>query len=131
MRTALCERLGIDYPVIQAAIGGAAGPALAAAVSGAGGLGTLGLTGWGGAGARTRIRKLRQRTDRPFVGNVVLAYNVAEEIETMLAERVPIVSLFWGDPAPLAARVHDAGALLMVRSAASPRRCARPRPAQT
>ena len=44
----------------------------------------------------------------------MLAFDVAEEIEAMLDERVPIVSLFWGDPAPLAARVHDAGALLMM-----------------
>ena len=114
MRTALCERLGIDVPVIQAAIGSAAGPALAAAVSDAGGLGTLGLTGWGGEEARARIRSLRQATDRPFVANVVLAFDVAEEIEAMLDERVPIVSLFWGDPAPLAGRIHDAGALLMM-----------------
>ncbi len=114
MRTALCELLGIDYPVIQAAIGGAAGPALAAAVSGAGGLGTLGLTGWGGDEARARIRRVRQQTDRPFVANVVLAFDVAAEIEVMLDERVPIVSIFWGDPAPLAGPVHDAGALLMV-----------------
>ncbi len=114
MRTALCERLGIDVPVIQAAIGSAAGPGLAAAVSGAGGIGTLGLTGYGADEVRTRIRRVRQQTARPFVGNVVLSYDVAAQIEVMLEERIPIVSLFWGDPAPLAQRVHEAGSLLMV-----------------
>jgi NAD(P)H-dependent flavin oxidoreductase YrpB (nitropropane dioxygenase family) len=114
VRTALCERLGIDFPVFQAAIGGAAGPRLAAAVSGAGGLGTLGLSAYGADEVRARIRQVRQLTRRPFAGNVVLAYDIAAQIEVMLEERVPVVSVFWGDPAPLAARVHDAGVLLMV-----------------
>lgn len=41
MKTALCELLNIDVPIIQAAMGGADGPDLAAAVSEAGGLGML------------------------------------------------------------------------------------------
>ena len=41
MKTLLCERLGIDVPIIQAPMGGAVGPPLAAAVSNAGGLGML------------------------------------------------------------------------------------------
>jgi nitronate monooxygenase len=45
MMSAMCERLGIAIPIIQAPMGGAVGPALAAAVSNAGGLGTLAL--WG------------------------------------------------------------------------------------
>jgi NAD(P)H-dependent flavin oxidoreductase YrpB (nitropropane dioxygenase family) len=114
MRTALCQRLGIDFPIIQAAIGGAAGPALASAVCRAGGLGTLGLSAFDGEETRARIRQVRRATDRPFVGNVVLAYDVAAQIDAMLSERIPIVSIFWGDPAPLAGRVHEAGALLMV-----------------
>jgi nitronate monooxygenase len=38
---ALTALLGIEHPLIQAPMGGAATPALAAAVSGAGGLGSL------------------------------------------------------------------------------------------
>ena len=41
MNTLLSELLDITIPVVQAPIGGAAGPRLAAAVSNAGGLGTL------------------------------------------------------------------------------------------
>jgi Nitronate monooxygenase len=114
VRTALCERLGIVHPVLQAPIGGAAGPSLAAAVSNAGGLGAVSLTGFGAEGVRGRIQDLRRRTDRPFVGNFILAFDVAEEFEAALAERVPVISLFWGDPTPLVAPAHDAGALLMV-----------------
>jgi len=113
MRTALCERLGIEYPIIQAPIGGAAGPSLAATVSIAGGLGSVAMTGWGGAGTRARIQEVRRKTDRPFACNLLLSYDVTEEIEAILAERVPIVSLFWGDPAPFVSRIRDAGALLV------------------
>ncbi len=41
MKTALCDRLGIEIPIVQAPMAGAVGPAIAAAVSNAGGLGTL------------------------------------------------------------------------------------------
>lgn len=42
LRTALCERLGIDAPVVQAPMaGGWTTPELVAAVSNAGGLGVL------------------------------------------------------------------------------------------
>jgi hypothetical protein len=51
MKTALCERLGIELPIIQAPMGGAVGPALASAVSNAGGLGMLVL--WGAARPQT------------------------------------------------------------------------------
>ena len=121
MRTALCQRLGIELPVFQAAIGGAAGPALASAVCRAGGLGTLGLSAFDGTETRARIRKVRQATDRPFVGNVVLAFDVTAQIDAMLSERIPIVSIFWGDPAPLVGRMHDAGALVTLTVGSSRR----------
>jgi NAD(P)H-dependent flavin oxidoreductase YrpB (nitropropane dioxygenase family) len=114
MRTKLCERLGFEHPIIQAPIGGAASPALAAAVSGAGGLGAVTLTGLGADGTRSRIREVRRRTELPFVSNLILAYDIAEELEAALAERVPIVSLFWGEPEPLSQRIRDTGAILMV-----------------
>ena len=51
MRTAFCDLLGIDLPIAQAAIGGAAVPELGAAVSNAAGLGCVNLTGYDGEGA--------------------------------------------------------------------------------
>ena len=41
LHTPLCDLLNIELPIIQAPIGPAAGPALAAAVSNAGGLGSI------------------------------------------------------------------------------------------
>ena len=42
LRTSICELFSIDYPILLAGMGGAAGPELVAAVSNAGGLGVLG-----------------------------------------------------------------------------------------
>lgn len=41
LKTALCELLNIEYPILQAGMGGVAFGPLAAAVSKAGGLGTI------------------------------------------------------------------------------------------
>ena len=40
-RTALCDLLGIEYPILQSGMGSVAGPDLAAEVSRAGGLGIM------------------------------------------------------------------------------------------
>src|SRR4051812_33477480 len=66
LRTPLCDLLGIEYPIILAGMGGAAGPRLAAAVSNAGGLGVIGATGYTPDEMRELIRKVRSLTDKPF-----------------------------------------------------------------
>ena len=65
MKTELCHKLGIDVPICQAPIGGAAGAPLAAAVSNAGGLGTLAITAFGAATARKMIRETPALTSKP------------------------------------------------------------------
>ena len=66
MRTPICDLLGIEVPIIQAAIGGITCPELAAAVSGAGGLGTIAMTGRGADGTQSAIDRTRALTNRPF-----------------------------------------------------------------
>lgn len=112
--TPLCRMLGIDLPIIQAAIGYAACPALAAAVSNAGGLGTLALTGRGPQRVGDLIADTRRLTSRPVAANFILAYDVEAEIDAALAAGAPIVSLFWGEAGPFAHRIRDAGAKLLV-----------------
>jgi nitronate monooxygenase len=59
---ALTERLGLDWPILQAPMGSLSTPALAAAVSNAGGLGGLGMWGFSAADARRRIEGFRQQS---------------------------------------------------------------------
>lgn len=113
LRTQLCEQLGIELPVVQAPVGSAAAPRLAAAVSEAGGLGMLALTWRGPEQARRDIRAVRQLTMRPFGVNLVLAFPVADTLSACLDEGARIVSTFWGDPAPITPLVHRADALHM------------------
>lgn len=112
LATPLCPLLGIDLPIIQAPIGSATAPALAAAVSNAGGLGMLAVTWQDIDALRHTLRATRRLTDRPFGVNLVLHWPPVERLAVCLAEGVAMVSFFWGDPAPYVARVHDAGALV-------------------
>src|SRR5215470_6029840 len=65
-RTNLIDLLGIEHPIIQAPMGGAATPALAIAVSNAGGLGGLGCSFMSPDELRTVANELRSGTNRPF-----------------------------------------------------------------
>jgi len=71
-RTALCDLLGIEYPIIQSGMGSVAGPELASEVSKAGGLGILGGLLKTADQLRDEIRRVRALTDRPFGVNLWL-----------------------------------------------------------
>ena len=58
----LTERLGLKWPILQAPMGSASTPALAAAVSNAGGLGGLGMWGRSADQAARRIAGFRQQS---------------------------------------------------------------------
>jgi nitronate monooxygenase len=126
LRTQLADLLGIGLPIIQAPIGSASCPQLAAAVSNAGGLGMLALSWQGLEAARHSIRKTRTLTDRPFGVNLVLQWDQAERLEVCMEEGVSIVSFSWGDPTPYLARTSRAKVKVMhtVASAAEARRVA-------
>jgi nitronate monooxygenase len=72
LRTALCDLLGIEYPILQSGMGGIAGPELVAEVSRAGGLGILAGFTVPADELRQRIRRVRELTDRPFGVNLWL-----------------------------------------------------------
>jgi NAD(P)H-dependent flavin oxidoreductase YrpB (nitropropane dioxygenase family) len=126
MKTPLCQVLGIEAPVILAAMGGVDAPRLAAAVANAGGLGMMALWFLTPEGVRSQIAKARSLTDRPFGVNLNLAYPQTDQLAACLAEGVKVISLFWGDPGDLVAQAHAGGAVVLhtVGSAAEARRSA-------
>jgi nitronate monooxygenase len=71
-RTALCDRLGIEYPIVQSGMGGVAGPDLVAEVCRAGAFGILAGLNLQPDDLRTMIRRVRALTDRPFGVNLWL-----------------------------------------------------------
>jgi len=94
-------------------MGGAVGPALAAAVSNAGGLGTLAL--WGADVSRLRqlVRETRALTTKPFAVNLNLEFPQEERLDACLEEGVPVISFFWRDPSGLVARAKSGGATVL------------------
>jgi nitronate monooxygenase len=122
MRTPVCELLGIEQPVVQAPIGTAAVPRLAAAVSNAGALGMVALS-WT-ADVAGMVGQTATLTHRPFGGNLVLEWDQHRRLGLALEAGLRIVSLMWGDPGPYVDQAHEAGALVLhtVGSAAEARR---------
>ena len=73
LSTALCDLLGVRYPVIQAPMaGGWTTPELVSAVSNAGGFGSLAGAGVPPEQLREDIRAVKEQTDRPFAVNFLL-----------------------------------------------------------
>lgn len=66
----LIERLGIDFPILQAPMAGVSSPAMAAAVSDAGGLGAVAAGMAGATGAQAMIHAVRARSNRAFNVNL-------------------------------------------------------------
>jgi enoyl-[acyl-carrier protein] reductase II len=128
-RTALTETLGIEYPIIQAGMGGVAMAELTAAVSNAGGLGVIGGAMLTADGLREEIRKVKDMTDKPFAVDLLLAEGMpglAEQIEAVYEEGVPVFASGLGNPAPYAAEMHRRGMkiIAVVGNVRNARRCA-------
>lgn len=113
MRTPLCDLLGIDVPIVQAPIGGASVPALAAAVSEAGALGTIALSWTKPEDVAALVEDVRARTSEPLHANILLEWPPEARLEAVLEAGVRIVSLAWGDPGLYVERVHAAGGVLI------------------
>jgi NAD(P)H-dependent flavin oxidoreductase YrpB (nitropropane dioxygenase family) len=130
LRTPLCDLLGIDVPIGNAGMaGGTARARLAAAVAEAGGLGGLGgIYREGPEHLRQQIRLTRDLTARPFSVNLwVYLLDVAPRfLDVCIDERVPSITLTFGDPGDYARRAKDAGIIVLhqVQTVAGAKRAA-------
>src|SRR5262252_4031112 len=127
MRTDVCNLLGIEHPIVAAPMGpDLTGPEFVAAVSNAGGLGILQAQFCPPPAFRQEIRRVRALTAKPFGVNLLLHFAVEDQVAICLEERVPVLSLFWGDPTPYVWRAHAAGVKVFhqVGSVADARRAA-------
>lgn len=125
-RTALCERLGLRYPIVQAGMGQVAYGALAGAVSAAGGLGVIGSGYLNAEELRREIRVVREITDRPFGVDILFAKvegedesakrytrQVEDQIRVTLEERVPVLISGLGNPLDVVPDCRERGILVM------------------
>lgn len=110
LRTPFCEELGIEVPIMQAAIWPATSPELVAAVSEAGGLGSIGSVFESAESVEKQMARVRELTDHPFAVNHVVPLLDEEAFEATLEARPAVVSMALGDPGELVERAHAAGA---------------------
>lgn len=89
----VCERLGIEKPIIQGAMAWASTAPLVAAVSEAGGLGVLGVGFAPVEFIEAQIRATREMTSKPYAINVFIEKEELLERVTSVAirENVPVI----------------------------------------
>ena len=99
IRSAICEMLGITYPVFQGGMAWIADGKLAAAVSEGGGLGIIASGNAPGAYVREQIRIARGLTDKPIGVNIMLMSPYADDVaKVVLEEKVDVVTTGAGNP---------------------------------
>lgn len=105
---------GIQYPIVQGGMIWCSGWELAAAVSNSGGLGTIGSGSMYPDVLREQIRKCKSATNLPFAVNLPLIYpQVADHIQIILEEKVPVVITSAGNPKLYAEIFKSAGCKLI------------------
>lgn len=110
MNNSINKLFGIQYPIIQAGMVWASGWRLASAVSNAGGLGLIGSGSMYPNVLREHIQKCKAATDKPFGVNVPLLYpNIAEHIQIIIEEKVPIVFTSAGNPKTWTSKLKEQG----------------------
>lgn len=108
--TVITQLLGIQYPIFQGAMAQIAKHSLAAAVSNAGGLGIIASGGMSASELREEIVACKALTKQPFAVNLMLmAPNVPELVEVIIAEKVPIVTTGAGTPKKYLPQLKAAG----------------------
>ena len=119
LSTAITRLLGIDHPVLLAPMGGVAGGALAGAVSAAGGLGLIGA-GYAdpavGFGSDDWIRDQFDKAGNRAAGIGFITWALdrrPDALDVALECGPRAVMLSFGDIAPYAAKIRDAGAALI------------------
>lgn len=131
LATTLTDTLGLDVPIVQAPVGSATCPALAATVADAGALGMLAVTWRDEAATREVLAETNQRTDGVFGVNIVAdsdAKDISTEthVEVCLEEGIDIYSFSFGDASPYIDQIHthDGTVLQSVGSAKEARNAA-------
>lgn len=110
MRTDVTKLLEIEYPILQGGMAWVAEHHLATAVSEAGGLGLIGAASAPGEWVREQIRKVKERTEKPFGVNIMLMSPYADEVAKVVAEEgVKVVTTGAGNPEKYMKLWKDAG----------------------
>jgi nitronate monooxygenase len=115
LRTIFTELLQIEHPIALAPMGGAAGGALAAAVSNGGGLGLVGAARSDFEWIDREVAQLGRLTDKPW-GIGFQTWSITEEAVKRALDFGPsAIMLSFGDPQSVARPVTASDALLIIQ----------------
>jgi enoyl-[acyl-carrier protein] reductase II len=114
-KTALCDLLSIDVPIILAPMGSASSAEFAAAASNEGAMGSVGSLFRPTAAIIRDVDALKQLTNKSFAVNHIPPVLDAEAFRHTLAARPPVISFALGDPGDLVRKAHDIGSKVMVQ----------------
>jgi NAD(P)H-dependent flavin oxidoreductase YrpB (nitropropane dioxygenase family) len=110
LHTALCDRLGIRYPIIQTGMGWVATPPMVAAVSNAGAIGFLAAATIPPEGVEQEILAVKKLTDRPFGVNFLMDAPGADVItDAIVRQQVKAAGYNRAPDASLIGKLKDAG----------------------
>ena len=99
IKSAICELLGIKYPVFQGGMAWIADGKLAAAVSNGGGLGIIAAGNAPASYVRQQIQIARSLTENPIGVNIMLMSPFADEVASVVVEeKVEVVTTGAGNP---------------------------------
>lgn len=114
LRTALCDLIGIDVPIVQTGMGWVAGPRLVSATANAGALGILASATMDLDELRVAVAEVKARTDRPFGVNLRAdAVDINERLDLLVAEGVRVASFAQAPKPELISRLKDAGVVVI------------------
>jgi enoyl-[acyl-carrier protein] reductase II len=98
-KTRMTEVLNIKHPIMLAGMNWITEPKLVSAVCNAGGLGIFATAHCAPGETRKSIEEIKKLTDRPFGINQTLnGPGAKENIETAIAEKVPVINYSLGKP---------------------------------
>lgn len=110
IKSAVCDLLGIKYPVFQGGMAWISDGKLAAAVSEGGGLGIIAAGNAPGEYVREQIKIAKGLTDKPIGVNIMLLSPFADEVaKVVIEEKVDVVTTGAGNPSKYIKEWLDAG----------------------
>ncbi|KCZ49810.1 MULTISPECIES: nitronate monooxygenase family protein [unclassified Hyphomonas] len=110
VHTRITEMLGIEKPIIQAAMGWIARSHLSSAVSNAGGMGIIETSSGDLDAVREEIKKMKTLTDKPFGVNVAQAFvRDPDIVQFVIDQGIKFVTTSAGDPMKYTGMLKEAG----------------------
>lgn len=118
IRTALSERLRLQYPIVCAPMFIISNKEMIVAAAEAGILGSMpSINLRSHAAFREALGWIRQRTDRPFAINLTIKLTdperLQQDFEACIEFGVPAVITSYGNPSEIARRAHDRGMVVL------------------